>query len=88
MSKFLMLGMPLKQIIACATFNAARLFPPFEDRGTLNVGASADMAILELREGTFAFVDNYKARARAASGCSQPGSSSGAGSCSALRSRR
>jgi dihydroorotase len=58
MSKFLMLGMPLKQIIACATFNAARVFPPFEDRGALNVGAPADVAILELREGTFAFVDN------------------------------
>jgi dihydroorotase len=45
MSKFIMLGMPLKQIIACATFNAARVFPSFEDRGTLNVGAPADVAI-------------------------------------------
>jgi len=60
MSKFLMLGMPLKQIIACASVNAARVFPPFEDRGTLNVGAPADVAILELREGTFEFLDNYK----------------------------
>jgi len=60
MSKFIMLGMPLKQIIACATFNAARVFPSFEDRGTLNVGAPADVAILELREGTFEFLDNYK----------------------------
>ena len=47
-----MLSMPLKQIIACATVNAARVFPPFEDRGTLNVGAPADVAILELREGS------------------------------------
>jgi dihydroorotase len=60
MSKFIMFGMPLREIIACATVNAARVFPSFDDRGTLNVGAPADVAILELREGTFEFVDNYK----------------------------
>jgi dihydroorotase len=52
--------MPLSQIIACATVNAARVFPAFEDRGTLNVGAPADVAIMELRDGSFEFVDNYK----------------------------
>ena len=31
-----------------------------DDRGTLNVGATADVAILELREGAFEFLDNYK----------------------------
>ncbi len=60
MSKFIMFGMPLGQIIACATVNAARLFPSFDDRGTLNVGAPADVSIMELREGTFDFLDNYK----------------------------
>src|SRR3979490_104741 len=60
MSKFITFGMPLSQIIACATVNAARVFPSFDDRGTLNVGAPADVAIMELRGGTFAFVDNYK----------------------------
>jgi dihydroorotase len=60
MSKLLMYGMPLTQAIACATVNAARVFPAFEDRGTLNVGAPADVAILELREGSFDFLDNYK----------------------------
>ena len=60
MSKFIMFGMPLSQIIACATVNAARVFPSFDDRGTLNVGAPADLAIMELREGTFEFLDNYK----------------------------
>jgi dihydroorotase len=60
MSKFIMLGMPLSQIIACATVDAARVFPAFDDRGTLNVGAPADVAIMELREGSFEFVDNYK----------------------------
>jgi dihydroorotase len=61
MSKFIMFGMPLSQVISCATTNAARVFPAFEDRGTLNVGAPADVAIMELREGTFEFLDNYKA---------------------------
>jgi dihydroorotase len=59
MSKFIMYGMPLKEIIAAATVNAARCFPAFDDRGTLNVGAPADVAIMELREGTFEFLDNY-----------------------------
>jgi dihydroorotase len=60
MSKFIMYGMPLSQIIAAATVNAARCFPSFDDRGTLNIGAPADIAIMELREGSFEFLDNYK----------------------------
>jgi dihydroorotase len=60
MSKLLMFGMSVPQVVACATVNAARLFPSFDDRGTLNVGAPADVAILELKEGSFEFLDNYK----------------------------
>ena len=60
MSKFLMLGMPMDQVIACATVNAARDFPVFRNHGTLKIGAPADIAVLELREGTFEFVDNYE----------------------------
>jgi dihydroorotase len=60
MSKFLMLGMPLDQVIACATSNASRAFPVFHNRGTLKTGAPADIAVLELREGSFEFVDNYQ----------------------------
>jgi dihydroorotase len=47
-------------VVACATTNAARVFPSFDNRGTLNVGAPADVSIMELREGTFEFLDNYK----------------------------
>jgi dihydroorotase len=61
-SKFLMFGMTVSQVIACATVNAARVFPAFDDRGTLNVGAPADVSIMELRDGTFEFVDNYKGK--------------------------
>jgi dihydroorotase len=59
MSKFLMLGMPVDQVVACATVNASRAFPVFSTRGTLKVGAPADIAVLELREGNFEFVDNF-----------------------------
>jgi dihydroorotase len=59
MSKFLDFGMPLDQVIARATVNASRVFEVFRDRGTLNVGAPADIAVLELRQGSFEFVDNY-----------------------------
>ena len=59
MSKLLGFGMTVPQAIARATMNAARTFAVFHDRGTLNVGAVADVAILELREGNFEFLDNY-----------------------------
>jgi len=59
MSKLLMLGVPLPQVIAMATSNAAAAFPAFKDLGTLRVGAPADVSVLELREGSFEFVDNY-----------------------------
>ncbi|HEX4135010.1 MAG TPA: amidohydrolase family protein [Bryobacteraceae bacterium] len=59
MSKFLMLGMPLDQVIACATINASHDFPFFRDRGTLKPRAPADIAVLELREGSFEFEDNF-----------------------------
>jgi dihydroorotase len=62
MSKFLMLGMPLSQVVACATTNAARLFDAFSDRGTLNIGAPADVAVMELRDGNFEFLDNYEGK--------------------------
>ncbi len=60
LSKFLDFGMPLAEVIARATVNPSRTFEVFRDRGTLNVGAPGDVAILELREGAFEFVDNYK----------------------------
>jgi dihydroorotase len=60
MSKLLGYGMSVADVVACATVNAARTFEVFRDRGTLNVGAPADIAVLELREGDFEFVDNYE----------------------------
>ena len=59
MSKLFGYGMTVDEAIARATVNAARIFPLFNDRGTLNVGAPADVAVLELRKGNFDFLDNY-----------------------------
>jgi dihydroorotase len=58
LSKFLLLGLPVGVVIAMGTANAARAVAPFKDLGTLRVGAIADVAVLDLRDGTFEFVDN------------------------------
>jgi dihydroorotase len=60
MSKLFGYGMTVDEAIARATVNASRIFPLFNDRGTLNVGAPADVALLELRKGNFEFLDNFK----------------------------
>ena len=51
--------MTIDGVVARATVNASRVYPLFRDRGTLSVGAPADVAILELHQGAFEFVDNY-----------------------------
>ena len=62
MSKFLGLGMSLSDVVARATVNPARTFDAFNDRGTLNLGGPADIALLELHDGTFDFLDNYEGK--------------------------
>ena len=62
LSKFLMLGMPLDRVIACATINAANTFQAFKGLGTLAVGSPADVTIMEIRQGSFEFDDNYKGK--------------------------
>jgi dihydroorotase len=58
LSKFLLLGLPVDEVIAMGTAHAARAVAPFKDLGTLRVGAIADVTVLELRSGQFEFVDN------------------------------
>ena len=60
MSKLLGYGMSTAQAVACVTSNASQVFPLFRNRGTLKVGAPADVALLELRDGNFEFLDNYE----------------------------
>ncbi len=62
MSKFLLLGLTIDEVVARATSNSARVFDAFKDRGTLGVGAPADVAVLELRDGDFEFVDNFQSK--------------------------
>lgn len=62
MSKMLLLGMSLKQVIACTTVNASKTFRELNACGSLAVGASADVTILELGNGDYDFVDNYRNR--------------------------
>jgi dihydroorotase len=65
-SKFLAMGMPLKDALLRVTRNSAMTFKELNELGTLRVNAPADVTILELAEGNFDFVDNYKIKRAAA----------------------
>ena len=56
MSKFLVLGMPLPEVIARSTWNPARQIRQ-ETLGHLSVGAPADVAVLRLERGRFGYLD-------------------------------
>src|SRR5690606_24815558 len=56
LSKFLELGMPISDIIAASTVNAAKAVQRPE-LGTFKVGAAGDASILELRDGAFPLED-------------------------------
>jgi dihydroorotase len=62
LSKFLLLGMPLERVIACATSHAVKAMPAFKGLGTLGIGAPADVTVMELQHGSFEFVDNDHGR--------------------------
>jgi dihydroorotase len=61
MSKLLNLGMTLEQVIERTTVNAARAIRRPE-LGTLGEGAEADIAVLALERGQFAFLDSGRAK--------------------------
>ena len=56
MSKFLCLGMPLADVIAASTVNAAMALKRPE-LGTLKPGSVGDATILSVKEGKFDYVD-------------------------------
>lgn len=62
LSKFLHLGMTLEEVIQLATANPAQVFGFPEGLGSLAEGAEADVAVFELAEGDFDFVDGQKER--------------------------
>jgi len=61
MSKFLALGMNLQEVIYRSTQRPAEVIR-HPELGHLTPGAVADVAVLDLREGEFGFVDSGRAR--------------------------
>ena len=56
LSKFMAIGMSLEEVISRATWAPAQVIDR-PDLGHLSVGADADIAVLNLREGDFGYVD-------------------------------
>lgn len=55
-SKFLVLGMPLADVVAASTWNPAKVIQRPE-LGHLSVGSEADIAVFRIREGDFGYID-------------------------------
>lgn len=58
MTKLLVLGVPLPEIVATVTCNPARMLGMADTLGSLQVGREADISVLELRSGRFELADN------------------------------
>lgn len=58
MSKFLCLGQTLQQVLEAVTATPARLLSINRRKGHLNAGATADVALFTVREGTFEYTDS------------------------------
>jgi dihydroorotase len=61
MSKFLVMGQSLADVVAESTWHPAREIHR-EDLGNLSVGAGADVAVLRLERGNFGYTDMFGAR--------------------------
>jgi dihydroorotase len=59
LSKFLLLGLSLRETIARCTVNAARTFNFGAEIGTLKPGAEGDVSVLDLAVGDFTFTDSH-----------------------------
>lgn len=66
MSKFLLLGLALSDVVKMTTINAARALGLESRGGSLKPGMAADLSILELRGPTRDFVDSVGERRRGA----------------------
>ena len=61
MSKCLVMGMPLNDVIRASTADAARVIGRPE-HGRLTVGAAADVAVLRMLQGSFGYLDSFEGR--------------------------
>ena len=59
-SEFMALGLSIDKAIEMATVNPARMFNYGVELGTLKPGNEADIAIFELRDGSFEFFDSNR----------------------------
>jgi dihydroorotase len=57
MSKFMILGFSLEQVVTMATTAPAKIINRAPKIGTLQIGAPGDVAIMELVEGPVSFLD-------------------------------
>jgi dihydroorotase len=62
MSKMMLLGMSLEDVILRSTVNPAREIGKYPEIGTLGAGKIADIAVLENQNGVFAFKDAWPAK--------------------------
>lgn len=58
MSKFLVMGMPLADVIRLSTVEPARVIDR-RQHGTLSIGADADVAVLGMETGDFGYMDSF-----------------------------
>jgi dihydroorotase len=61
MSKFLVMGIALDDVIRMSTWNPAKELKQ-DARGHLSVGADADVSVLRLEQGSFGYVDSFGGR--------------------------
>jgi dihydroorotase len=64
MSKFLCLGMSLRDVIAKTTVAPANVLGRGQELGSLRPGSVADLLQFRLREGSFTFIDIHRLERR------------------------
>ncbi|HTM47739.1 MAG TPA: amidohydrolase/deacetylase family metallohydrolase [Bryobacteraceae bacterium] len=62
MSKLMLLGMSMADAVLRSTVNPAKAISRYPEIGTLGTGKVADIAVLELQNGVFAFKDSWGAK--------------------------
>ena len=62
MSKMMLLGMSLQDVIRRSTVNPAKEIGRYPELGTLGAGQTADITVLESQNGVFAFKDAWPAK--------------------------
>jgi predicted amidohydrolase len=62
MSKMMLLGMSLSEAVMRSTVTPAKAIKRYPELGTLGIGRGADIAVVELQTGVFAYTDAWPAK--------------------------